>query len=42
MERIPISYDTFIRAGLSNGFTDDQIDFLWDIFAEYEPLIETP
>jgi hypothetical protein len=23
-------YDKFIRSGLAIGFTDDQIDFLWD------------
>lgn len=23
-------YDTFIRSGLGAGFTDDQIDFLWE------------
>ncbi len=23
-------YDTFIKSGLAIGFTDDQIDFLWE------------
>lgn len=37
MKKIKISYDTFIRNGLTIGFTDDQIDFLWDMFAEVKP-----
>jgi len=25
-----VAYDRFIKNGLAIGFTDDQIDFLWD------------
>lgn len=25
-------YDSFIRGGLNSGFTDDQINFLWEWF----------
>ncbi len=32
-----ITYDEFIRGGLSRMFTDDQINFLWGMFAEWEP-----
>jgi len=31
-------YDGFIRNGLACGFTDDQINFLWDM---YEDLKQT-
>lgn len=27
-------YDKFIRNGLNVGFTDDQIDFLWNFIME--------
>jgi hypothetical protein len=34
MKKETISYDSFIRGALSRGFTDDQVDFLWLMFAE--------
>lgn len=30
------NYDRFIRAGLSAGFTDDQINFMWEYLALFE------
>ena len=31
-KEIDETYDRFIKSGLAVGFTDDQIDFLWDCF----------
>lgn len=33
-------YDAFIKNGLASGFTDDQINFLWDWFGDDMPIIE--
>lgn len=34
MKRKRSLYDRFIRTGLAAGFTDDQVDFLWDFIIE--------
>lgn len=42
MKKQYLDYDLFVRGALSRGFTDDQVDFLWDIFAEYKPDFRAP
>jgi hypothetical protein len=33
-------YTNFIKNGLQAGFTDDQINFLWDWFGDTYPIIK--
>lgn len=37
MKKVAFSYHDFIVSARNCMFTDDQVDFLWDIFAELKP-----
>ena len=35
-KEVVTKYDTFIRSGLAAGFTDDQIDWLWEHLSTFK------